>query len=589
MSSADSSAVISKNNAKVKPWVVLKFGGTSVSYLKSWKQIHIRIMDLLKEHRVILVLSALTQVTNRLEMCLDEAVKGQELNSLAWIEETHRRLAKEIGVDNSALKGVLELIEELSQLLHGLTLVKEVSSRLRARVCAFGERMSTCFAVQILKHWGVPSHLLESKDFLVSESQPTAPDEDKFLNAHVIPRSEPTWANELVEKKVGSPEVIVLQGFVARTQRGETCLLGRGGSDTSASLIAALFSAHHLEIWTDVYGMFSGDPRKMPHARLIQRLGSRQAEELATCGAKVLHPRCIMPAAMFGVPIEIRNTMDPRPEYTSITVDDYLHMPVIGRSATEWNSDSDDARRSPRVSPKVSPRAVTTLHRSGSQMDMGSSFGVVKKRVSRNELREMQGPPAFCGVVASHDNVLLTVTTLEMWGASGFLSRVFAPFEDFNICVDQVATSQSGISVTLSYVPGGVEGDAFQGLLQAMESIGELDIVYPVSVVTVVGRRIREGLPALGRAFEAFQDTEVLMMSASSEDVALSFVVREASSQTLVELLHSNLIPVTGGDTMFGPTYNQIQADRRRSEMNEAALNDAMEAVKFVDSQSPDT
>jgi aspartate kinase len=84
------------------------------------------------------------------------------------------------------------------------------------------------------------------------------------------------------------------QGFVAKNHKGESCLLGRGGSDTSGSLLAAMVAAHHLEIWTDVYGMFSGDPRRMPHARLIQRLSSREALELATSGAKVLHLLCIV-------------------------------------------------------------------------------------------------------------------------------------------------------------------------------------------------------------------------------------------------------------------------------------------------------
>lgn len=99
---------------------------------------------------------------------------------------------------------------------------------------------------------------------------------------------------------------------------------------------------------------------------------------------------------------------------------------------------------------------------------------VGKKKITRAALKELQGEPAFCGVVSTGKNILLTVTTLEMWGASGFLARCFKPFEDWNVCVDQVATSQKGISVTISYCPGGIAGDSFQGLIKDLEDIGGL-------------------------------------------------------------------------------------------------------------------
>ena len=120
-----------------------------------------------------------------------------------------------------------------------------------------------------------------------------------------------------------------------------------------------MVAAHHLEIWTDVYGMFSGDPRRMPHARLIQTIGSREALELATSGAKVLHPRCITPAAMFGIPIEIRNTMDPSSEFTRITVDDF-YKPADAVAEQQRNSLSASSSSGKLTSPRhASPRHLT--------------------------------------------------------------------------------------------------------------------------------------------------------------------------------------------------------------------------------------
>lgn len=123
------------------------------------------------------------------------------------------------------MQGIVEMLEELSQILQGLALIREVSPRLKARVCAFGERMSTSLAVEILKMAGVKASLLQSKDFLVTDA--AHQDEDKYLNATVIPKRDPEFADKMMEKTCGfHPEVVIMQGFVARSHKGETCLLG---------------------------------------------------------------------------------------------------------------------------------------------------------------------------------------------------------------------------------------------------------------------------------------------------------------------------------------------------------------------------
>lgn len=160
--------------------------------------------------------------------------------------------------------------------------------------------------------------------------------------------------------------------------------------------------------------------------------------------------------------------MDPRPEYTKITVDEYLLVPVFDENSTpkvDRGGGSTSAGSSPRgSSARSSPR---------NSMKVTDHVTLGKKKITRAGFKELQGDPAFCGVVSTGKNILLTVTTLEMWGASGFLARCFKPFEDWNVCVDQVATSQKGISVTISYVPEGISGDSFQGLLKDLEEIGD--------------------------------------------------------------------------------------------------------------------
>lgn len=568
---------------------MLKFGGTSVSFARTWEQIVQRVRELLAEgFRVMLVLSALSQVTNRLEKCIQEAVAGQELLSLQFIEETHRRLAKEVGLDANCLKGVAEKIAELGEIFQGVTMIGEVSPRLQARICSYGEMMSTLMAVQILRFHGIHSALFTSGDLLTTSMPLNANDTDKYLNANVFPRCQPEWAEEVLEKSCGVSDVVVTQGFVAKNPKGENCLLGRGGSDTSGSLLSAMVQAHHLEIWTDVYGMFSGDPRRMPHARLIQRISSREALELATSGAKVLHPRCITPAAMFGIPIEIRNTMDPSSEFTLITVDDYCKTVEHGgampgqRTSGKFGSfrAGSPSQTSPRQGSLRSGSPVNEMTTPTDKMGMGMGMGM--RRMTATDLAKLDTrSPSFCGVVAQHGCVLLTLTTMEMWGASGFLAKAFQPFDQFQISVDHVATSQSGISVTVSHVPGGMEGDAWAGMMEMLREFGEVEVTADVAVVTVVGRRIRQKLPELGKSMSHFEQVEVLMMSASSEDVAMSFVVSEKKAQDLVEVLHHSLIPVQGGDQMFGPTWQAIKnrAAQRRESMDENSEKEAADAA----------
>merc|ERR1719299_258930 len=115
---------------------------------------------------------------------------------------------------------------------------------------------------------------------------------------------------------------VLVQGFIGSTPKGDTCLLGRGGSDTSGALFAALVKASRYEIWTDVHGLFTSDPRFVEGTRLIKSTNYRTAQELATLGAKVLHEKCLVPAAQFGIPVEVHNTADPEGQFSTITSGD---------------------------------------------------------------------------------------------------------------------------------------------------------------------------------------------------------------------------------------------------------------------------
>jgi bifunctional diaminopimelate decarboxylase / aspartate kinase len=300
------------------PWVVLKFGGTSVSSVANWKNVALvlrkRLADGLKP---VVVHSALSGITDRLEQLLLKALEGD--GSAGWeaamaqIESRHRDLARDLGIAVSP--DLEEQFRRLRQIASGIALVKEVSERLRARVMAQGELMATRLGAAFLAAEGFDVHWVDARTVLKAETRRNASVRSSFLSATC--NYEPDAALQAAWGAAGA--VWITQGFIASDDNGDTVLLGRGGSDTSGSYFAAKLAARRLEIWTDVPGMFSANPRAIPSARLLWSLQYDEAQEIASSGAKVLHPRCIMPVRQYGIPLYVFATQTPDLEGTVIT------------------------------------------------------------------------------------------------------------------------------------------------------------------------------------------------------------------------------------------------------------------------------
>ncbi|HXS26549.1 MAG TPA: bifunctional aspartate kinase/diaminopimelate decarboxylase [Steroidobacteraceae bacterium] len=295
-------------------WNVLKFGGTSVSSAANWRNIaHVVAARRSEGDRVLVVHSAITGITDRLERLLDVAERERQAELLAAIEERHRALASELGIE---VGPELERhFAELGQIAAGVALVGEVSDRIRARVMAAGELMATDLGARYLRHVGLPVEWIDARTLLAAEPRRGASARASILSATCSFAPEP----ELAARLCGLAPVLVTQGFIANDADGNTVLLGRGGSDTSAAYLAAKLAARRLEIWTDVPGLFSANPRSTPTARLLRALHYDEAQEIASNGAKVLHPRCILPARQYRIPLHVYATQTPELEGTVIT------------------------------------------------------------------------------------------------------------------------------------------------------------------------------------------------------------------------------------------------------------------------------
>ena len=296
------------------PWVVLKFGGTSVSSANNWKNVAAVVrMRLAEGVRPVVVHSALSGITDRLEQLLLRAPSGDWTTVMAQIEERHRTLAREL--DMQGVPDLEQHLAELRRVASGIQLIGEVSDRLRARVMAAGELMATRLGAAYLGTLGLDVEWLDARSLLRAEERPHTSERVSFLSATCNFEPDPELQRRLSRDGV----VYMTQGFIASDAQGETVLLGRGGSDTSGSYVAAKLGARRLEIWTDVPGMFTANPHAVTGARLLRSLDYDEAQEIASSGAKVLHPRCILPAKQYSIPLTIHATQFPEHDGTEIT------------------------------------------------------------------------------------------------------------------------------------------------------------------------------------------------------------------------------------------------------------------------------
>jgi aspartate kinase len=295
--------------------VVMKFGGTSVRDVDAVRRV-VGIVGREKRPRVVVV-SALAGVTDglldiaaKVESGDGEAVQ-ESVRALRRRHEEMAALVRDAERKASLLSGIDAHFDELEAIVHALAVVEEVSPRSRDTIVSFGELGSSPIVAAALEEAGIPSRSVDPRTVLVTDAahgtaQPDLDATDAGLAEHLAP---------LLARGV----VPVVGGFVGATPSGLTTTLGRGGSDYSAALFGAGLGAEEIQIWTDVDGMLTADPRMIPASRVVPHISFGEASELAYFGAKVLHPSTILPAVRRDVPVRILNSHRPEAPGTLIT------------------------------------------------------------------------------------------------------------------------------------------------------------------------------------------------------------------------------------------------------------------------------
>jgi bifunctional diaminopimelate decarboxylase / aspartate kinase len=303
--------------------VVTKFGGTSVSSRETWDKIAAITQNHIgQKKQAIIVCSALSQVSNLLEKLLQAALLNEHSAIEADIKTRYIHLANELEVDPKLIETDFEQLHQLST---GIALLKEAPAKTKAIVLSLGELMMTKLGAAFLEQQGISCEWLDAREALVSTSLPGG-DNINYLSAQCDCQPQPKLAKRLQQSRA---QAVITQGFIASNPAGETVLLGRGGSDTSAALFAALLQASSCEIWTDVPGIYTANPHQLPHARLLKQLNYFEAQEIASMGAKVLHPNCLPPLRRAGIPLAVKYTRMPEHSGTTISKESDPKAPPI--------------------------------------------------------------------------------------------------------------------------------------------------------------------------------------------------------------------------------------------------------------------
>jgi aspartate kinase len=299
--------------------IVCKFGGTSVGDADAIARAA-TIIAARRARQPVVVVSALGGTTNQLLQIAEQSAKGQLIGALRAVEglrdrhlsETQRLLS---GADADEVCNELSaMFDELAALAEALRTLGDLTPRSLDAIASLGEQLSSVLVVAAFRKHGLPAEHLDAREVMITDAN--------FTRAEPQTEAIGEAAQRLVMPLVRAGKIPVMGGFIGSSHgSGITTTLGRGGSDYSASLVGAALQAEAIEIWTDVDGMLTADPRVVDGAQLIERIGFEEASELASFGAKVLHPNTIAPAVMRGIPVWVLNSKRPEGTGTLITFD----------------------------------------------------------------------------------------------------------------------------------------------------------------------------------------------------------------------------------------------------------------------------
>jgi len=303
--------------------IVMKFGGSSVESAAAIERVAGIVAAHAARHPVVVV-SAMGKTTNRLLAIANAAVAGKRSEALQQLHELEQYTLTEGGTVDGAVPA---LFQELAELVKGLAVLGELTPRSVDAISAFGERISSLIVADVFRRKGLDAVHADAREYIITDQRHT----------QAVPLYSETY--ERLEKlaPIAARQIVVMGGFIGSTLAGVTSTLGRGGSDFSAALVGAGIGAEEIQIWTDVDGMLTCDPRILPVGHRLKAISFSEAAELAYFGAKVLHPSTVVPAIEKNIPVLILNSRRPEVDGTRIVSESVPSRNVFKSIACKLN------------------------------------------------------------------------------------------------------------------------------------------------------------------------------------------------------------------------------------------------------------
>ncbi len=477
--------------------VVLKFGGTSVADVEAVRRV-VAIIARERRPRVVVV-SALAKVTDALLDLSRIAAAGHGAEAEARAAEIARRHLDMAGAitaapRRAALEQLIgELAADLCTLVRGVVLVRDVSPALLDTIVAHGELLSSRIVAAMVEDAGTPATWLDAREVIV-----TGPE-----HGRAVPDFAATTERlrGVVLPAIACGKTVVLGGFIGRTPAGATTTLGRGGSDYSASIIGACLNADEIQIWTDVDGMLTADPRILPSAQPVADLSFDEASDLARFGAKVLHPATIEPAIDRDIPVSIRNSHRPFTPGTSITRSAGADRPAAAIASLDGLA-------------LVDVRATTL-----SKAD--------REDRARSEGTNLPAAPGFAPIAEPDRRA--------PGRGTAFLSQVFAAFERAGLEPQVASCGERRVSVVVACDRG------LEDALAALEPIAHVTVTRDIAMVAVVGQQRPGDQANIAGMFDALDGVPIQLVSRSWSGCHVAFAIPSALMRQAVALLHERL------------------------------------------------
>ncbi|ATW43167.1 lysine-sensitive aspartokinase 3 [Glaesserella parasuis] len=443
---------------------VAKFGGTSVANFEAMSACA-NIVTTDANTRVV-VLSASAGVTNYLVELANGCETERREEILAAVRTIQYNIIEKLQNPAAVSAEIDALLEHVSALALSASLA--TSAALTDELICHGEMMSTKIFTQLLKERNYPAVWVDVREIVATNNH----------YGKAAPNDEKTQAQSdaILKPLIAEGKVVITQGFIGRDDEGKTTTLGRGGSDYSAALLAEVLNANDVLIWTDVPGIYTTDPRVVPAAKRIDTMSFNEAAEMATFGAKVLHPATLLPAVRSNIPVYVGSSKAPEQGGTWVT-------------------------------------------------------------------RDPQPRPTFRALALRRNQILLTLSSLSMLHAQGFLANVFAILAKHKISVDVITTSEVSIALTLDKTGSASSGADMLSpeLLEELRQYCNVKVENDLALVAIIGNNLHTQAGIAKQLFATLSPYNVRLISYGASTNNVCTLVQNSEADDVIRSLHSAL------------------------------------------------